>query len=120
MTRVIYIVKRVETAERHMRVSREQVAKVDWVVFEVADSGIGIVNDQMDRLFERFGQGLPATARKYGGTGLGLAITRRFCQLMGGEINVDSEPGKGTTFTVLLPAQVVKERKVPVEQLVAQ
>ena len=97
-----------------VRVSREQVGNVDWVVFAVADSGIGIVNDQMDRLFERFGQGLPATARKYGGTGLGLAITRRFCQLMGGEINVASEPGKGSTFTIRLPAVVSDTR--PVEQ----
>ncbi len=98
-----------------LRVSRERVGGADWIVFAVADSGIGIANSQMDRLFERFGQGLPATARKYGGTGLGLAITRRFCQLMGGEINVASEPGKGSTFTIRLPAEVIDPRPVETE-----
>ncbi|HVK10769.1 MAG TPA: ATP-binding protein, partial [Gemmataceae bacterium] len=89
-----------------VRVGREPVAGTEWFVFEVSDTGIGIAPDQMDRLFERFGQGLPATARKYGGTGLGLAITRRFCQLMGGEITVNSQPGVGSTFVIRLPAEV--------------
>jgi signal transduction histidine kinase len=89
-----------------LRAGRERVKGADWVVFEVADTGIGIAPEQMARLFEPFGQGLPATARKYGGTGLGLAITRRFCQAMGGDISVASEPGKGSTFTIRLPAVV--------------
>jgi PAS domain S-box-containing protein len=89
-----------------LRASREHVEGADWVVFEVADTGIGIAPDQMARLFEPFAQGLLATTRKYGGTGLGLAITRRFCQAMGGEIAVRSEPGKGSTFTIRLPAVV--------------
>ena len=68
------------------------------VRFEVADNGVGITPDQMDRLFRAFEQGDPSIARKYGGTGLGLAITRRIGQLMGGEVGADSTPGKGSTF----------------------
>ncbi|HEX7024614.1 MAG TPA: GAF domain-containing protein [Gemmatimonadales bacterium] len=73
------------------------------VVFRVSDSGIGMTPEQMGRLFEPFSQAESSTTRKYGGTGLGLAITRRFCELMGGEVTVASEPGRGSTFTVRLP-----------------
>ncbi|HVO36351.1 MAG TPA: ATP-binding protein, partial [Gemmatimonadales bacterium] len=76
----------------------------DWLVFRVADSGIGMTPEQMGRLFEAFAQADASTSRKYGGTGLGLAITRRFCQMMGGDVQVASGPGKGSTFTVRLPA----------------
>jgi signal transduction histidine kinase len=92
----------------------------DWVQFRVQDSGIGMTPEQLTRIFEAFTQADASTTRKYGGTGLGLTITRSFCQMMGGDIKVESEPGKGTTFTVLLPAEVVKKRKDPVEQLAAQ
>jgi signal transduction histidine kinase/DNA-binding response OmpR family regulator len=74
------------------------------VLFEVSDTGIGLTPEQISRLFQPFTQADPSTTRKYGGTGLGLAISRRFCQLMGGDIDVESEPGKQTTFTVTLPA----------------
>ena len=73
------------------------------IEFSVADTGIGMTPDQMTRLFEEFSQADATTARHYGGTGLGLAITRRLCQLMGGDVTVASEPGKGSTFTVRLP-----------------
>jgi len=76
----------------------------DWLVFRVRDSGIGMTPEQMGRLFEAFAQADASTARKYGGTGLGLAITRRFCQMMGGDVQVASDPGQGSTFTVRLPA----------------
>jgi hypothetical protein len=73
------------------------------VVFRVSDTGIGMTPEQMSRLFKAFSQAEASTSRKYGGTGLGLAITRRFCEMMGGEVNVESTPGKGSTFTVWLP-----------------
>jgi PAS domain S-box-containing protein len=76
----------------------------EWLVFTIADTGIGMTPEQMGRLFEAFTQADASTARRYGGTGLGLAITRRFCRMMGGDVVVASEPGTGSTFTVRLPA----------------
>jgi len=78
----------------------------DWLVFRVTDSGIGMTPPQMAKLFEAFAQAEASTTRRYGGTGLGLAISRRFCQMMGGDITVASEPGRGSTFTVRVPATV--------------
>jgi signal transduction histidine kinase len=75
----------------------------DWVTLAVADTGIGMTPEQMGRLFQEFSQASSATASKYGGTGLGLAISRHFCQMMGGDITVESEPGRGSTFTIRLP-----------------
>jgi len=77
-----------------------------WVRFDVADTGIGIAAEQLDHVFEEFAQSDDGTTRRFGGTGLGLAISRRFCELMGGRITVDSEVGRGSTFTVWLPAVV--------------
>jgi len=73
------------------------------VVLRVSDTGIGMTPQQMARLFEPFSQADTTTSKKYGGTGLGLAITRRFCELMGGDVGVDSHIGIGSTFTVRLP-----------------
>jgi PAS domain S-box-containing protein len=73
------------------------------VLFEIADTGIGMSPEQLERLFQPFTQADPSTTRKYGGTGLGLAITRRFCQLMGGDVSARSELGGGSTFTITLP-----------------
>jgi signal transduction histidine kinase len=70
----------------------------------VKDTGIGIVAEKMDRLFHSFCQIDASTTRRYGGTGLGLAISRRLAEQMGGEISVESEAGKGSTFMVTIPA----------------
>jgi signal transduction histidine kinase len=75
----------------------------DWITLSVADTGIGMAPEQMGKLFQEFSQASSTTASKYGGTGLGLVISRRFCQMMGGDITVASEPGKGSVFTVRLP-----------------
>jgi len=72
----------------------------------VEDTGIGIPADKLDHIFEEFSQADVSTTREYGGTGLGLAISRRFCRMMGGDITVASEVGKGSTFTVEIPANV--------------
>jgi signal transduction histidine kinase/CheY-like chemotaxis protein len=75
----------------------------NWIEFSVSDTGIGMTAEQQARLFEEFSQGDAATAKRYGGTGLGLAITRKLARMMGGDVTVASEPGKGSTFTVRLP-----------------
>ena len=78
----------------------------DSIVFAVRDTGIGMTPEQMGRLFQEFGQADASTTRRYGGTGLGLALSRRLCRMMGGDISVASEPGRGSTFTIRLPAEV--------------
>jgi CheY-like chemotaxis protein len=75
----------------------------DWITIAVADTGIGMTQEQMGKLFQEFSQASSSTASRYGGTGLGLAISRRFCQMMGGDITVDSEPSRGSTFMIRLP-----------------
>jgi len=76
----------------------------DWVELAVADTGIGMTAEQQARLFQDFAQADSFTARRYGGTGLGLAISRKLARMMGGEVTVTSEPGKGSVFTVRLPS----------------
>ena len=79
----------------------------DWIALSVADTGIGMTAEQMGRLFQEFSQASSKTASKYGGTGLGLVISRRFCQMMGGDITVESKVGRGSTFTIRLPRMTV-------------
>ncbi|HEY8670640.1 MAG TPA: response regulator, partial [Terriglobales bacterium] len=89
-----------------------------WINFAVADSGIGMTPEQIGKLFTEFVQAEQTTARQYGGTGLGLAITRKLCTMMGGDVTVASENGRGSTFSVRLPAgpeiaTVVPEQLAP-------
>jgi len=77
----------------------------DTIEFAVRDTGIGMTEEQMGKLFQAFSQAEVSTASRYGGTGLGLAITKRFSELMGGGVTVESVPGAGSTFTLTLPAR---------------
>src|SRR5213080_4767790 len=85
----------------------------DWIEFSLSDTGIGMTPEQLTRLFEVFSQADAATTRKYGGTGLGLALSRRLCRMMGGDVTVDSEVGRGSTFTIRLPAVVAEAVEEP-------
>jgi signal transduction histidine kinase/CheY-like chemotaxis protein len=76
----------------------------DRVQFVVSDTGIGMTPEQLQGLFQAFSQARSSTSRDYGGTGLGLAITRHFCRMLGGDVAVESMPGKGSSFTLTLPA----------------
>lgn len=89
----------------------------DRIAFSVADTGIGMTEEQLGKLFQSFSQADASTTRKYGGTGLGLVISRKFCQMMGGDITVESKYGEGTNFTAEIPAivqpVVVESPKAP-------
>jgi signal transduction histidine kinase len=75
-----------------------------WIELAVSDTGIGMTAEQLAKLFEEFSQAEATTAQRFGGTGLGLAITRKLARMMGGDVTVTSELGKGSVFTVRLPA----------------
>jgi hypothetical protein len=96
-----------ERGEVVLAARRESGAEGEWFIASVADTGIGMTPEQTGRLFQEFMQADASTTRKYGGTGLGLAISRKLCRLMGGDIEVESAPGKGSRFTIRLPARAV-------------
>jgi signal transduction histidine kinase/DNA-binding response OmpR family regulator len=78
----------------------------DWFDINITDTGIGMTSEQLSRVFEPFSQADTSTTRRYGGTGLGLTITKRFCEMLGGDIHASSEPGVGSTFAIHLPARI--------------
>jgi adenylate cyclase len=87
--------------------ARTVVDKSGWVELAVRDTGIGMTVEQQARLFQEFTQADSLTARHFGGTGLGLAISRKLARMMGGDVTVTSELGKGSTFILRLPADAV-------------
>ena len=89
-----------------LEVDRRQAGGREWVDFRVKDSGIGITEAQIGKLFQHFSQADASTTRQFGGTGLGLVITKKFCEMMGGRIEVTSVPGRGSVFALTLPADV--------------
>ena len=91
------------------REAATQEAKPGWVLFRVTDTGIGMSQETLNNLFKPFTQADGSSTRQYGGTGLGLALSRQYCEMMGGTIEVESQPGKGSIFTVRLPAEAAKE-----------
>ncbi len=88
---------------------REQREERDWLAFSVADTGIGMTREQLDKLFERFTQADVSTTRRFGGTGLGLALTRAFARMLGGDVAVESTFGRGSTFTLHVPANLEED-----------
>ncbi len=87
-----------------LSVTRQHDAAGAWISFAVSDTGIGISADTLAKLFTDFTQADASIGNKYGGTGLGLALSQRLCWLMGGDITAESEPGRGSCFTLRVPA----------------
>ena len=107
-----------ERGEVVLEARREPSGDGDWIVVSVADTGIGMTPEQMGRLFQEFMQADASTTSKYGGTGLGLAISRKLCRLMGGDIHVESAPGKGSRFTIRIPARPTARPSTAVESAI--
>jgi DNA-binding response OmpR family regulator/anti-sigma regulatory factor (Ser/Thr protein kinase) len=95
-----------ERGQISLKIARYVKEEQEWMSFRVSDTGIGMTPEQLSKLFQAFTQADASTTRKYGGTGLGLAITKRFCQMMGGDIFVESELGRGSVFLMQLPVEV--------------
>jgi CheY-like chemotaxis protein len=95
-----------------LEVTKVKNQEGEWIKFCVKDNGIGMTEDQMDKLFQSFSQADASTTRKYGGTGLGLAISKRLCELLGGNIYAYTKPNEGSTFTMMLPTKTILSTQV--------
>jgi signal transduction histidine kinase/DNA-binding response OmpR family regulator len=93
--------------------ARQSKENREWLVVRVSDTGIGMTDEQMSRLFENFQQADNSTTRKFGGTGLGLSISRQFSQMMGGDISVESQPGVGSIFSLRIPVKLYEAEPTP-------
>lgn len=93
------------TSQGNITLTAERLS-TEWIVFKIADTGIGIPQEQLENIFKPFTQVDSSTTRQYGGTGLGLTICKHYCRLLDGQISVESELGKGSSFTVKLPTTV--------------
>jgi PAS domain S-box-containing protein len=112
--RITMRVSRESTEDNQAGLTQNSALKTqNWFIFEVSDTGIGMTDEQMSGLFTEFMQADASTTRKYGGTGLGLALSARFCRMMGGDLSVESQIGKGSVFTVRLPTVVGANPDVP-------
>ncbi|MEG5042067.1 MULTISPECIES: PAS domain-containing protein [unclassified Microcoleus] len=109
---IVLAVERISSEELKNKyqpiVAQMLILDADFLIFRVTDTGIGMTQEQQERLFQPFTQADNSTTRRYGGTGLGLTISQRFCQMMGGDIEVISELDCGSTFTACLPASLFK------------
>jgi PAS domain S-box-containing protein len=104
-------IKFTEKGHVHLQATVEVTGDKKWMRFEVEDTGIGIPADKQLEIFDFFSQADTDTARHFGGTGFGLAITKRLTELLGGKVSVASEPGEGTTFTMMLPMENSKQSR---------
>ncbi|MEK7990800.1 MAG: response regulator [Thiotrichaceae bacterium] len=96
-----------------LKITKLWINDTEWVSFAITDTGIGISIEQQKKLFKAFSQVDASTTRKYGGTGLGLLITKRFTEMLGGQVNVESELGKGSTFVVRFPTKMASRQSIP-------
>jgi signal transduction histidine kinase len=96
-----------------LNIQKETVEERDWIVFQVSDTGIGMNEAQMSRLFESFYQADSSISRRYGGTGLGLSLTKQFCEMLGGKLAVQSAENQGTTFTMKVPVRSKEQVTTP-------
>lgn len=94
-----------ENGNINLKIFKNQKAHHPMYFFEVKDTGIGMTEKEIEKIFKSFTQADETTTRKYGGTGLGLAITKKSCQLLGGDVMVQSEKGRGSTFTMYIPSE---------------
>ena len=99
------------TQDGEITITVKPERELGFIEFRVSDTGIGMTKDQIEKLFQPFTQADVTTTRKYGGTGLGLTISLHFCEMMGGSIDVESEPGKGTVFIIHLPTNISEKTK---------